>query len=248
MLELRSVNAGYGRARVLFDTMHFFRTGGTMEQFRALDPDLVGYCQLADSVLAPPHDNYFMDAMFAREVPGGIEVSVQLLNTTSSVTRSGEVEVSILVPGVSAPPSLAPERFTTRQGVLVRRVVPAYGELVTLRVGLAATAGGLVAIALTRGWLLLVPALALLCVGQGLASPALTSAAISRIAPDRRGAVLGVQQSAQALARVGGPALGGLAFDHIGVSAPYVVGAMSCVGCVTVLAAAGRSRRIPVPA
>jgi sugar phosphate isomerase/epimerase len=58
------------RARVLFDTMHFFRTGGTMEQFKALDPDLIGYCQLADSVWAPPHDNYFMDAMFAREVPG----------------------------------------------------------------------------------------------------------------------------------------------------------------------------------
>ena len=68
---------GGRRARVLFDTMHFFRTGGTMEQFRGLDPDLVGYCQLADSVLAPAHDNYFMDAMFAREVPGTGELPLR---------------------------------------------------------------------------------------------------------------------------------------------------------------------------
>lgn len=68
---------GDGRCRVLLDTMHFFRTGGTMEQFGALDPDLIGYCQLADSVWAPPHDNYFMDAMFAREVPGTGELPLR---------------------------------------------------------------------------------------------------------------------------------------------------------------------------
>ena len=65
------------RARVLLDTMHFFRTGSTMEQLRALDPDLIGYCQLADSVLAPPHDNYFMDACFARDVPGTAELPLR---------------------------------------------------------------------------------------------------------------------------------------------------------------------------
>ena len=68
---------GGRRARVLFDTMHFFRTGGTMERFRALDPDLIGYCQLADSVLAPPHEAYFMDAMFARLVPGTGELPLR---------------------------------------------------------------------------------------------------------------------------------------------------------------------------
>ena len=42
-----------------------------------LDPDLIGYCQLADSELAPPHANYFMDACFAREVPGTGELPLR---------------------------------------------------------------------------------------------------------------------------------------------------------------------------
>jgi sugar phosphate isomerase/epimerase len=59
-----------GKARVLLDTTHLFRTGGTVEQVAALDPDLLGYCQLSDARLAPYDENYMNDAMFARTVPG----------------------------------------------------------------------------------------------------------------------------------------------------------------------------------
>ena len=61
---------GRGKAQVLIDSTHFFRTGGTVAQIAALDPDLIGYVQLSDGVLAPPDDDYFRVAMFARDVPG----------------------------------------------------------------------------------------------------------------------------------------------------------------------------------
>jgi MFS transporter, DHA1 family, tetracycline resistance protein len=65
----------------------------------------------------------------------------------------------------------------------------------------------------------------LLSVGQGFASPTMSASIANRISPEKRGEVLGVQQSWSALARVIGPLSGGWAFDHIGVSAPFVAGA-----------------------
>lgn len=70
---------GDGRCRVLLDTMHFFRTGGTIEQLAALPPDTIGYVQLADGPDAPPGESYMMDAMFARGVPGQGELPLREL-------------------------------------------------------------------------------------------------------------------------------------------------------------------------
>jgi sugar phosphate isomerase/epimerase len=61
---------GRGKAHVLLDTTHLFSTGGTVAQIAALDPGLIGYCQLSDGRNAPPDDAYMMTAMFARDVPG----------------------------------------------------------------------------------------------------------------------------------------------------------------------------------
>jgi MFS family permease len=87
-----------------------------------------------------------------------------------------------------------------------------------------------------------VPALLLLCVGQGLLSPTLSSVVAAR-AGRRRGQLLGLQQAAGGLARVAGPALGGALFDHVSPAAPYYVGA----ALVTVaLAGVGRAVAEPV--
>ena len=85
---------GGDKAKVLFDSMHYFRTGGSMEQFKALDPALIGYVQLADSVLAPPGDDYFMMAMFARGVPGEGELPLREF----IAALPADVTVSIEVP------------------------------------------------------------------------------------------------------------------------------------------------------
>jgi sugar phosphate isomerase/epimerase len=61
---------GRDRAKILLDTMHFFRTGGTLEKLAAIGTDVIGYVQLADSPDTPPDETYFMKSLFARDVPG----------------------------------------------------------------------------------------------------------------------------------------------------------------------------------
>src|SRR5439155_5703454 len=100
------------------------------------------------------------------------------------------------------------------QGGLVRPAVARLGEGGTLRGGLALNAVGLLVLAAVHSWWLLVPALGALTVGQGLAMPALTSVVAGRAHAERRGGVLGVQQSAGGLARVVGPIAAGAAFQH----------------------------------
>ena len=60
--------------------------------------------------------------------------------------------------------------------------------------------------------LLMVPLL-LAAVGRAIAQPALQSLASQAARPDQRGLVLGTFQSSASLARVVGPALGGLLYD-----------------------------------
>lgn len=70
---------GRDKAKVLLDSMHFFRTGGTLEKLAAVGTDVIGYVQLADAPNTPPGDSYFMDAMFARLVPGQGELPLREL-------------------------------------------------------------------------------------------------------------------------------------------------------------------------
>ena len=75
---------GRGKARLLIDSTHLFRTGGTVEQVAALvadpaRPDVIGYCQLSDGRNAPFDDAYFATAMFARDVPGESELPLREL-------------------------------------------------------------------------------------------------------------------------------------------------------------------------
>lgn len=111
------------------------------------------------------------------------------------------------------------------QGGLVYRVTARLGAATTLRAGLAGNAVGLLALAAATSWPLLLVAVLLLVVGQGLVAPALSTVVANTAPDDRRGSALGVQQSAGALARVIGPAAAGALFQHVGIAAPYLVGA-----------------------
>ena len=121
------------------------------------------------------------------------------------------------------------------EGGLVHPVVHRLGESRTLRLGLLANALGLVVLAAVHSWWVLVPALAALVVGQGLATPSLTAAVAAVAGEDRRGGVLGLQQSAGGLARVLGPLAGGLAFEHLGLPSPYLAGAGVMVVCAALV-------------
>ena len=131
--------------------------------------------------------------------------------------------------------------------VQVRLVGPAVarlGEGGVVRAGLVVNAGGLALVAAADSWLLLVPALALLVVGQGLVTPTMASLVAGKVGAGQRGGVLGVQQAAGGLARVVGPLAGGVLFEHVGVPAPYLAGAALML--LAALLFSGSGRRNPV--
>jgi MFS family permease len=121
------------------------------------------------------------------------------------------------------------------QGAAVHPIVTRLGELGTLRLGLVANAGGLLALAFVHSWWPLVPAMLALTVGQGLVQTTMSSALAGRADPARRGEVLGAQQSAGGLARILGPLAGGVLFQRLGVGAPYVAAAAVTVAALLLL-------------
>jgi MFS transporter, DHA1 family, tetracycline resistance protein len=69
----------------------------------------------------------------------------------------------------------------------------------------------------------------LLAIGAGLVNPPLLALISGQAAEDERGAVLGVQQSSGALARVFGPLCAGPLFDVIAPNAPFFVALMAAL-------------------
>lgn len=122
------------------------------------------------------------------------------------------------------------------QVVLVHPVVARFGERAALQIGLVLNAGGLAILPLVHSRWALAPSLVLLTAGQGLVTPTLSSTVAGQVEADDRGRVLGVQQSAGGLARVVGPALGGLAFGRLGTWTPFA-GAAGLVAVAAVLLA-----------
>ena len=125
------------------------------------------------------------------------------------------------------------------QGWGVGRLTRRLGERRTAIVGLAALAVGMAALAAAPTLAMLGLALAALAFGQGTASPSLSSWVSRAAGAAEQGQVLGVYQSLSALGRVVGPMGGGLAFAHLGISAPYLAGAALVFAALAVVALAG---------
>ena len=128
------------------------------------------------------------------------------------------------------------------QGVLVGRFVRRWGEGRVLIGGLVGTAAGLAVTAIAHElWVLLV-GLLLLSIASGLVF-ATTTALISLAAHEReQGVVLGLNASVGSAARIAGPVVATLLFQHAGVAVPLVVGAVLFALCA---AAAIRVRTSP---
>jgi MFS family permease len=124
---------------------------------------------------------------------------------------------------------------------LIGPVVQWIGALGALQAGLLLNAVGLALLSVTRTWFVLVPALALLTIGQGLVIPNLTAVVADRAPVDERGEALGFQQRWQAMGRIVGPVLAGVLFQKVGVPAPYVVGAILALVALGVLVRASES-------
>ena len=111
---------------------------------------------------------------------------------------------------------------TLMQGGLIGRLARRMDEARLVGIGTAMLAAGLADAPFTPPVLPLLAALGAIALGQGVASPLLSSL-LSKASPgEERGEVLGVSQSLGSLARIFGPLWGGLLFDHAGPAGPYV--------------------------
>jgi sugar phosphate isomerase/epimerase len=84
--------------RLLIDSMHFFRTGGTLGELVDLEPGLVGYIQLSDAPLKGNGGDYYLEASFERLLPGQGELPlIDFLSVLPS-----DVPIGLEVPRQSA--------------------------------------------------------------------------------------------------------------------------------------------------
>ena len=118
------------------------------------------------------------------------------------------------------------------QGGLIGPLTEKLGSRKLLRIGLSLVAVGLLLLGFTTTWPMLFAALFLLSLGQGMSGPS-GGALVAELAPvERRGEAIGYQQSTAAFGRVAGPVMAGALFDHVGISAPFLVSGILIVFAV----------------
>jgi MFS family permease len=123
------------------------------------------------------------------------------------------------------------------QGVLLGRLQPRFGEERLLLGGLSLMALDLSLMALVPfGWTLY-PVVGTLAVGTGLAIPSLAALISRRVSGRVQGRVMGGQQAVLSLTLIFGPLISGLAFDRLGVPAPYWIGSLLAALALLVAAA-----------
>jgi DHA1 family tetracycline resistance protein-like MFS transporter len=130
------------------------------------------------------------------------------------------------------------------QGGAYGRLVERFGTRRLFEVGLALLIAGLAVTSVAKVWPVLILALLLLAIGQGVASPSITSLVTQHAPPERRGEALGFQQSSSAVGRVLGPPAAGAMFDRVGIWSPYVAGSVLCVVAMGLVVTWGVDRRM----
>jgi len=120
------------------------------------------------------------------------------------------------------------------QGGVVGRLAKRFGESPLIRAGLLVQAVAFALLGASPSFgssakLVLYLSAMLISAGSGIANPSLSAYASRRAGREAQGLTLGTLQSAAALARATGPALGGLLYASIAPSAPYYAGALGFV-------------------
>lgn len=132
------------------------------------------------------------------------------------------------------------------QGGLVRRLAKKYDETYLVRwgIGIQVFAFAGLAAAPSIGKNFLYVAGAFLAIGNGLSAPSISTFVSKRADPREQGATLGTNQSAASLARMFGPALGGVIYGSLGARWPYV---MSAIGMAFATLLALTLKPLPKP-
>ncbi|MGE0260224.1 MAG: MFS transporter, partial [Alphaproteobacteria bacterium] len=112
------------------------------------------------------------------------------------------------------------------QGGLIGPLTRRFGEERLMLAGFGLIALGLLVMPFAAALPLLLGAVSALALGMGLTQPSINSLISRRAGADRQGEVMGVAQSAGALARVLGPLAAGALFAEFGRNSPFLWGAV----------------------
>jgi DHA1 family tetracycline resistance protein-like MFS transporter len=112
------------------------------------------------------------------------------------------------------------------QSVITGRLARRFGEGTVLTLGLLLLAAGLAAQPFAHHWPSAVINMLLVVLGQSLAFPNVAAMISHSTAPDRQGAMLGLNLAGGALARVIGPLIAGPLFVALGPSSPFISSAL----------------------
>jgi MFS family permease len=134
-----------------------------------------------------------------------------------AVYRSSAVEVGYLLAYAGFVQALT-------QGYLLRKVVKRVDEARLIRMGMILFAIGMMPMASFHRQAMLFLFLALLSLGYGLANPSIASLISKRTGTHLQGEVLGVNQSAMAIARIVGPVVAGFLYGKSGAMWAYIAG------------------------
>ncbi len=108
------------------------------------------------------------------------------------------------------------------QGYLLRKMVARQGEIKLIRAGILLFAAGMAPMANWPNRQLLWLLIGMLSVGYGLASPSLASLISLSTPAQLQGEILGINQSAQSLARICGPIFAGFVYQTFAPGRVYV--------------------------
>jgi len=82
--------------RLTIDAMHLIRSGSTVEDLAALDPDVIGYFQICDVPLVSEFDSYGEEARTERRIPGDGELPLLDLLRVVPADRIVGLEIPLL--------------------------------------------------------------------------------------------------------------------------------------------------------
>ncbi|WP_108812025.1 TIM barrel protein [Sphingorhabdus sp. Alg231-15] len=103
--------------KIAVDALHLFRTGGSLDQLKSVDPQIIGYAQLCDGPHFRKSDDYVEEAM-NRMIPGE-----GMFPLSALIELLGEhVDLDIEVPHYAAAPYFNPENWA-REAIVASRAL-----------------------------------------------------------------------------------------------------------------------------
>jgi DHA1 family tetracycline resistance protein-like MFS transporter len=132
------------------------------------------------------------------------------------------------------------------QFTVTGRLVAAFGEMATLRVGIACYGLSWLGLVLAPSLPLVLVSIAINAVGTALFGTSLQTLVSLRAGAATRGAVMGLYQSSSSLARFLGAAFSGTLFGQLGPNVPFALGAaamLPAMGLTFAIAARNRAPR-----